>query len=102
MTLAFPKPQKRIVDRKAVASYARNHPSCEVAGCKARRSTHETHHIVSRKMGGSDVQSNLLRLCMNHHSEWHTRGGREFFRRYEMQLSDEARQKVRSALRLED
>lgn len=105
--LKFPKPQKRIVDRRTVDSYARSHPFCEVAGCKSRRTWLETHHIVSRKMGGSDVPQNLLRLCAGgtsggHHGEWHRVGGREFFRRYENQLADEARQKVRSALRLED
>lgn len=102
--LAFPKPQKRVVDRRAVDSYAKAHPFCEVAGCKARRARLETHHIVSRKMGGSDVPSNLLRLCGfgGHHTEWHTCGGREWFRRYESQLTDEAREKVRTALRIEE
>lgn len=58
-------------------------------------------------MGGSDVPSNLLRLCAGgtdggHHGEWHRVGGREFFRRYEAKLADEAREKVRTALRIEE
>lgn len=102
--LPFAKPAKRIVDRKTVEAYARHHPGCEIAGCKARRSSVETHHLVSRKMGGSDVPRNLLRLCGfgGHHTEWHTCGGHEFFRRYESKLTDEAREKVRTALRIEE
>lgn len=105
--LPFAKPAKRIVDKQAVAAYARAHPHCEVLGCKARRSRVETHHIKSRKMGGSDVETNLLRLCAGgadggHHTEWHTRGGREFLRRYELQLPEEARVKIAAVLRIED
>lgn len=104
--LPFEKPQKRIVDRRAVAAYVRAHPNCEVVGCTARRGRVETHHIKSRKMGGSDVETNLLRLCSGgadggHHTEWHTRGGREFLRRYELRLSDEARAKIAAVLRVE-
>lgn len=101
--LPFAKPAKRLVDRQAVEAYARQKPGCEVAGCRARRSVVETHHIISRKMGGSDVASNLLRLCGfgGHHTIWHTIGGHEFYRRHENQLSEEAREKVRAALRID-
>jgi hypothetical protein len=103
--LPFAKPEKRIVDRRALEGYARLHPTCEVIGCKARRARLETHHIKSRKMGGSDVNTNLLRLCAGgddggHHTEWHTRGGQAFYRRYRDRLSDEARVKVAAALRI--
>jgi 5-methylcytosine-specific restriction endonuclease McrA len=101
--LPFAKPERRITDRKALESYARQHPCCEVMGCKARRSQLETHHIKSRKMGGSDISSNLLRLCGfgGHHTEFHTVGGREWFRRYESRLPEDARAKIAAALRIE-
>lgn len=106
--LPFEKPARRIRDPRALEAYARTHPRCEVIGCVAgRRHWLETHHIRSRKMGGSDVPDNLLRLCAGgtdggHHGEWHRVGGREFLRRYESKLTDEAREKVRAALRIED
>lgn len=105
--LPFAKPEPRIKSKRALELYARAHPRCEVIGCTGRRlGWLEVHHIKSRKMGGSDVPGNLLRLCAGgvdggHHGEWHTRGGREFFRRYESRLADDAREKVRAVLRLE-
>lgn len=102
--LPFAKPSKRIVDKRAITAYARTFRQCEIIRCASSRNTVETHHIVSRKMGGSDIPSNLLRLCGfgGHHTEWHTVGGKEFFRRYGDLLSDEARAKVAVALRLDE
>lgn len=106
--LPFAKPEPRIKSKRALELYARTHPRCEVIGCAGRRlGWLEVHHIKSRKMGGSDVPANLLRLCAGgtdggHHGEFHRVGGREWFRRYESKLTDEAREKVRTALRIED
>jgi hypothetical protein len=104
--LPFEKPARRITDKRALDLYARLHPRCEVIGCGVRRlGWLEVHHLVSRKMGGSDIPGNLLRLCAGgtdggHHGEWHRVGGREWFRRHESKLTDEARAKVAAALRI--
>lgn len=98
--LPFAKPRKRLVSRAALASYVRNHRACEIRGCKSRPCP-EPHHLVSRKMGGDDVPANLIRLCPTHHMEWHSRGGKEWLRRHDGELSDEAREKVRTALRID-
>lgn len=99
--LPFAKPRKRLVSRAALAAYVRTHPRCELKGCKSRPCP-EPHHLVSRKMGGDDVAENLIRLCPQHHMSWHSIGGREWLRRHDAELTDEAREKVRTALRLED
>lgn len=99
--LPFPKPRKRLVDPKAIKAYVRAHPRCELRGCPSRPCP-EPHHLVSRKMGGDDVPENLLRLCLAAHMEFHHCGGREWYRRHQHELTDEARDKVRTALRIED
>lgn len=102
--LAFPKPRRRTVDPRALKEYARTHPRCEIRFCKERPCP-EPHHLISRKQGGDDVASNLLRLCLRHHwgvEGWHQLGALTWFERFRERLSDEACAKVRAALRLEE
>lgn len=95
---AFPKPLKRHKDPKAIAAYRARVRRCE-CGCRSNRSL-EVHHIISRKMGGGDVDENFLVLTAREHGLWHTVGGHEFFRRHETNMGDEAAEKVRRALRI--
>lgn len=97
---AFPKPQRRVKDAKTVARYRAQHRVCE-CGCHGNRAL-EVHHIVSRKMGGGDLDENLLVLTASCHAAWHTWGGREWFRRRETRMADDACAKIRAALRLDD
>jgi hypothetical protein len=43
--------------------------------CKMRGQPIVVHHIQEWKDGGSHEESNLVVLCLNHHSEVHLRGG---------------------------
>lgn len=106
-SLRFPKPERRVRDRKVLTAYLRAHPHCEVGGCRGRLVS--VHHIVSRKMGGGDVPENLLSLCAGHHAgpgpfreAWHAIGGRRWFARFGGRLADETRAKVMRALRIEE
>jgi hypothetical protein len=40
------------------------------------------HHVISRGSGGGDVASNLLPLCLQHHTEIHKVGNTEFAQKY--------------------
>ena len=100
--LQFPKPV-RLRDKKALQIYHRTHPKCEVIGCRFRSTG--PHHILSRSLGGPDAPRNLIALCDLHHTGSqgpHQMGHRSWFRAFESKLSDEAREKIRTALRLED
>lgn len=99
--LAFPKPQKRIKDARAIDSYRRTGKLCE-GGCK-KRPVH-VHHIISRKSwrGGHDVPENLLNLDESCHRLWHTIGGKAWLRERAPFLSPDVVAKVRSALREEE
>ena len=99
-SLKFPKPMKRHKDPKLLTRLRSQVRSCE-CGCGSNRAL-ETHHIISRKMGGDDVEDNVLVLASYCHQAWHTWGGKEWFRRREARMADEAREKVRVALRLEE
>ena len=98
--LPQPKPRKRIVDKKAIKQYVLEHPLCEVLACLSEPCP-EPHHLVSRKMGGDDVPSNLLRLCKTHHMRWHHTGGRTWLQTYGDRLTSDARSKVMAALRMD-
>ena len=50
--------------RKIRDAYLRDHPDCEVCGDVAT----DVDHIVSRRRGGTDDDSNLMSLCHTHHS----------------------------------
>lgn len=97
--LPFAKP-KRLISDKALKEYRRLRPHCEVLDC-GQRSCPIPHHLKSRKMGRDDSPENLLSLCKRAHTEWHTWGGLEWFRRYESRLTPEARAKVMRALRID-
>lgn len=96
---AQPKPRKRLVDRTALKEYARTHPECEVIGCEASPCP-EPHHLISRKMKGDDVPSNLLRLCFMHHAAWHRNGPKTWLVGYGNRLTADTRSKVAAALRI--
>ena len=38
--------------------------------CKTRKNL-EIHHIIPRKIGGMDLEENLVFLCEDHHKELH-------------------------------
>ena len=42
---------------------------CEIRGCKSK--AYEVHHIKPVSEGGTNVGSNLVVLCANHHSDAH-------------------------------
>lgn len=48
------------------AAYLASHPWCAVEGC--REPAVEVDHIVPRRRGGSDDETNLQGLCRRHHS----------------------------------
>jgi len=50
--------------RKIRDAYLAGHPWCEVCGELAT----DVDHIVSRRRGGTDDDSNLMSLCHTHHS----------------------------------
>lgn len=100
--LAFPKPQ-RLKDKQALRKYHLSHPKCEVIGCRFRSAG--AHHIKPRSLGGPDEATNLIALCMKHHTGPegpHQLGHKEWFRRFAGRLTDEARSKFIRALRIED
>lgn len=49
------------------AAYLADHPWCAAEGCG--EPAVEVDHIVPRRRGGSDDDSNLQGLCRRHHSE---------------------------------
>jgi len=59
-----PKPAKRIVDKKAVSSFAKG---MVYFGCQACLSQGwgmmSVHHLVPRSQGGDDIPENLAMLC---------------------------------------
>lgn len=94
---AVPK-KKRIVSRKTIERYKREHPLCEV--CE-KTPMADPHHLLSVGLGGSDIEQNLLRLCWNHHigpNGWHTIGMYKWFDAFQMYLSYEALKKVEARL----
>lgn len=50
--------------RQLRARFLRSHPYCEVCGALAT----EADHIVPRRLGGADDESNLQALCKTCHS----------------------------------
>lgn len=96
---AFPKPEKRIRDPKALAAYKRAHPICQACG---KRRADDVHHLRSRQMGGSDIPENLVSLDRRCHQEWADVGKtrREWLAKYERTMTAETIAKVRAALRL--
>lgn len=42
---------------------------CEIRGCKSK--AYEVHHIKPVSKGGTNVGSNLIVLCANHHRDTH-------------------------------
>lgn len=101
--LPFAKPV-RLRDRKALKLYARQHPRCEVSGCRWKPMP-EPHHIRPRSLGGPDSPENLCSLCQLHHignEGVHVLGHREWFRRFAARLSNEMRAKFERALGIEE
>lgn len=99
--MRFPK-QRRLVDEAALDAYRVDHPVCEVLHCPVPPMK-TPHHLVPRSRGGPDVGTNLISLCVIHHTGnegWHPLGGYRWFQRFETRLHPDAAAKVRIALRL--
>jgi len=62
----------------ACRHYGKDNPWCEVCGSPWIH----VHHIRSRGAGGDDEAENLMSLCPEHHTEYHTIGGRAFGQKY--------------------
>ncbi|MDQ7823853.1 MAG: HNH endonuclease [Candidatus Eremiobacteraeota bacterium] len=58
-----PSPEKRDLHSRILR---RDNFQCQVPGCTCRRGLH-IHHIIYRSRGGSNIESNLITLCMAHH-----------------------------------
>ncbi|MDQ7827220.1 MAG: HNH endonuclease [Candidatus Eremiobacteraeota bacterium] len=56
-------PEKRDLHSRILR---RDNYQCQVPGCTCRRGLH-VHHIVYRSHGGSDIEANLITICMAHH-----------------------------------
>lgn len=56
--------------------FLKDHPFC--ARCSAIATI--AHHIIRRRFGGSDDDSNLEALCMTCHSRLHAKSGESFGR----------------------
>lgn len=70
MTLADPKPAKRIRDSVLVRNFSIRAGSCAVCG-KGRDADLQAHHVLLRSRGGDDVTGNLVALCLAHHEAVH-------------------------------
>lgn len=70
MTVADPKPAKRIVDKAVYAEFHARFLDCLSCGhMPSFRS--EAHHILPRSQGGDDVLANLVPLCRQCHQAYH-------------------------------
>ena len=58
--------------------YGKIHQFCEVCGDYGI----QVHHIRSRGAGGDDEAINLMSLCPEHHTEYHTIGHEKFGVKY--------------------
>lgn len=98
--MIFPKHQ-RFESPETLAEYCRTHPVCEVGGC-TNAPMPTPHHLRSRKMGGGDEPTNLIRLCWWHHvgpAGWHRLGRYTWFTQFGARLLPDARAKVEAVLR---
>jgi hypothetical protein len=69
MTLADPKPLKRVTDPTVFETFHSREPSCVCCGWRFA----DAHHILKRSQGGDDVLSNLIGLCTLCHRALHDR-----------------------------
>lgn len=72
MTFGFPKPV-RVEDPELLAQFRRF--PCLACHPGTQAYPTEAHHITTRGAGGSDVPSNLMPLCTQHHRQWHASKG---------------------------
>jgi len=95
----FPKPI-RVKNRAILDAYRLEHPECEVSGCR-QTPMPTPHHIRPRSLGQDDRPQNCLSLCWTHHvgpEGFHTIGKHTWFKRFQDNLSPEARLKVATVL----
>lgn len=99
--MMFPKPS-RVRSTDNLRSYAARHRWCEVIGCN-NAPAKTPHHILERGNGGGDEDSNLLRLCPEHHllgpEAWHTLEARRWYALFRTRLSPVNRLKVERRLK---
>ncbi len=69
--------KKRVVDKQLCQSYR----TMACAACGNMVGV-VGHHIKSRGSGGDDLASNLVPLCMLHHSEIHTIGAQRMLQKH--------------------
>jgi predicted restriction endonuclease len=50
------------------------HATCAIPGCEVRYSRCKLHHLVWWRHGGRTDLSNLLPLCIHHHTKVHDAG----------------------------
>jgi hypothetical protein len=62
MTVADPRPAKRIKDPGLVRNFSQRASSCAVCGT-GRGAGLSAHHVLPRGRGGDDVTANLVALC---------------------------------------
>ena len=72
MLVAQPKPRKRIQDRALLKEIRNTVKYCERCGKNCTGNIHGgPHHIKYRSQGGDDIKENLIRLCIDCHTNIH-------------------------------
>lgn len=84
--------RQRIVDEELLAAVRRlpclgclnslNVDEARLAISENERSISHPHHWVSRGAGGDDIASNLIALCVEHHTEIHKIGNKKMREKY--------------------
>lgn len=73
MTVADPKPAKRVRDKDVFREFHEAKPRCVCCGEGFRV---QAHHLLSRAQGGDDVAANLVALCWLCHGALHGQNDR--------------------------
>ena len=72
LLVAQPKPRKRIQDRALLKHIRQTVRNCERCGRNCTSYIHGgPHHIKYRSQGGDDIKENLIRLCIDCHTDIH-------------------------------
>lgn len=71
----FPKVPR--IENEALLFDIRKQPC---AACK--RAPTDAHHVTTKGAGGGDTESNVMPLCREHHTLWHTTGASRMAKRF--------------------